>query len=78
MTQCRGLLASGFSRRLASTPTVVIDWKTDVDPSPETLEHYRAQVRAYLDATGAARGLVVAVTSGTVLTVLPTRDGGRT
>ena len=59
------------------SPAVVIDWKTDVDPSPETLEHYRAQVRAYLDATGAARGLVVAVTSGTVLTVLPTREGGR-
>ena len=59
------------------SPAVVIDWKTDVDPSPETLEHYRAQVRAYLDATGAPRGLVVAVTSGTVLTVLPTRDGGR-
>ena len=56
-------------------PAVVIDWKSDVDPSPETLDHYRAQVRAYLDATGAARGLVVAVTSGTVLTVTPTPNG---
>ena len=56
-------------------PAVVIDWKSDVDPSPETLDHYRAQVRAYLDATGAARGLVVAVTSGTVLTVKPTPNG---
>ena len=37
-------------------PQVVIDWKSDVDPSPETLEHYRAQVRAYLDMTGADRG----------------------
>jgi len=54
-------------------PEVVIDWKSDVDPSPETLEHYRAQVRAYLDATGAARGLVVALTSGTVLSVTPTQ-----
>ena len=52
------------------TPQVVIDWKSDVDPSPETLEHYRAQVRAYLDATGAERGLVVAVTSGTVTQVI--------
>ena len=34
-------------------PQVVIDWKSDVDSSPETLEHYRAQVRAYLDMTGA-------------------------
>ena len=54
-------------------PAVVIDWKSDVDPSPETLEHYRAQVRAYLDATGAPRGLVVAVTSGRVLPVTPTQ-----
>ena len=54
-------------------PAVVIDWKSDVDPSPETLDHYRAQVRAYLDATGAAAGLVVAVTSGRVLPVTPTQ-----
>ena len=50
-------------------PQVVIDWKSDVDPTPETLEHYRAQVRAYLDMTGAERGMVVAVTSGTVYSV---------
>ncbi|MDD9994159.1 MAG: hypothetical protein OXS35_00215, partial [Dehalococcoidia bacterium] len=34
------------------TPQVVIDWKSDVDPSTEALEHYRGQVRAYLDMTG--------------------------
>ncbi len=50
-------------------PQVVIDWKSDVDPSPETLDHYRAQVHAYLDMTGAERGMVVAVTSGTVYSV---------
>ena len=54
-------------------PQVVIDWKSDVDPSPESLEHYRAQVRAYLDMTGAERGMVVCVTSGIVHCV--TRDG---
>ena len=54
------------------TPEVVIDWKSDVDPSPETMQHYCAQVRAYLDTTGAPRGLVVAVTSGTVVPVAPT------
>ena len=52
-------------------PEVVIDWKSDADPSPETLEHYRAQVRAYLDVTGAARGLVVALTTGKVIPVRP-------
>jgi len=50
-------------------PEVVIDWKSDVDPSPETLERYRNQVRAYLDVTGARRGLVVAMTSGEVIPV---------
>ena len=54
-------------------PQVVIDWKSDVDSSPETLEHYRAQVRAYLDMSGAERGMVVCVTSGIVHCVM--REG---
>ena len=49
------------------TPEVVIDWKSDVDPTPGTLQHYCSQVRAYLEATKAERGLVVVMTSGTVL-----------
>ena len=53
----------------SGAPQVVIDWKSDVDPSPETLDHYRAQVRAYLDMTGAERGLLVAVTTGAVHSV---------
>ncbi|SNT07622.1 exodeoxyribonuclease-5 [Sphingomonas laterariae] len=53
-------------------PSVVIDWKSDVQPAAETIEHYRAQVRAYLDITGAERGLIVLVTSGQVITVAPT------
>ena len=56
-------------------PQVVIDWKSDVDPSPETLDHYRAQVRAYLDMTGADRGLIVAVTSGAILPVARRGEG---
>ena len=47
----------------------MIDWKSDLDPSPDALQHYRAQVRAYLDMTGADRGLIVAVTTGTVMLV---------
>ena len=64
------------------TPDVVIDWKSDVDPSPETLDHYRAQVRAYLDMTSTDRGLIVAVTFGTVHPVAHPqwgeRDAGQT
>ena len=51
------------------TPAAVIDWKSDVDPSPETLEHYRAQIDVYLEVTGAERGLVVLVTNGIVVSV---------
>ena len=50
-------------------PEAVIDWKSDVDPTPETVEHYRAQARVYLEATGAERGLVVLVTNGIVVSV---------
>ena len=55
------------------TPKVAIDWKSDVDPAPETLEHYRSQVRAYLDMTGAERGLIVCMTSGIVIPVTRAR-----
>ncbi|MDW9414215.1 AAA family ATPase [Sinorhizobium meliloti] len=56
---------------LDGSPQVVVDWKSDVDPAPETIEHYRAQVRSYLDMTGAARGLIVLVTSGELIPVSP-------
>jgi ATP-dependent exoDNAse (exonuclease V) beta subunit len=41
---------------------VVVDWKSDVDPAPAQIEHYRAQVRDYLAATGAPLGLIVFMT----------------
>ena len=50
-------------------PEVVIDWKSDVNPSPETVEHYRGQVRVYLEVSCAERGLVIFVTNGTVVSV---------
>ncbi|WP_224079859.1 UvrD-helicase domain-containing protein [Cupriavidus laharis] len=53
------------------TPQVVVDWKSDVRPTAETLEHYRAQVGQYLTMSGASRGLIVLVTSGRVVEVLP-------
>ena len=58
-----------------ATPAIVIDWKSDVQPTAETIEHYRAQVRAYLDMTGTERGLIVLVTSGQVITVEPSPTG---
>src|SRR4029077_11901325 len=50
-------------------PQVVVDWKSEVAPGRRTLEHYRAQVRTYLDMTQAERGLIVLVTSGVVIPV---------
>ena len=50
-------------------PNIVVDWKSDVSPTSDVLEHYRAQVRAYLDMTGAERGLIVLLTTGTVISV---------
>ena len=66
--------AAGIADAIAfgpdGAPEAVVDWKSDVDPAPGTLDHYRSQVRAYLDMTGAARGLIVFMTSGTVIPVV--------
>jgi exodeoxyribonuclease-5 len=50
-------------------PELVIDWKSDVAPSPAASDHYRSQVRRYLEVTGIPRGLIVFVTSGSIVRV---------
>ena len=50
-------------------PELVIDWKSDVAPSPAASDHYRSQVRSYLEVTGIPRGLIVFVTSGSIVRV---------
>lgn len=62
-------VADAIAFRPDGTPEVVVDWKSDVDPAPEMIEHYRGQVSAYLTVTGAERGLIVLVTSGVVIPV---------
>ncbi len=52
-------------------PVVVVDWKSDVNPDAQTLDHYHAQVRAYLNMTGTERGLIVLMTRGAVISVSP-------
>lgn len=44
----------------------VVDWKSDVNPTPADVEMYRDQVRSYLKATGAVLGLIVFMTSGRI------------
>ena len=51
------------------SPKVNIDWKSDVDPAAETVDHYRAQVLSYIRAMGIANGLIGFVTSGNILPV---------
>lgn len=53
-------------------PAIIVDWKSDITPDPQTLDHYRAQVRAYIDMTGAERGLIVLMTTGLVISVQAT------
>ena len=76
-TQGHETVSFGIADALTLTPEgnplVVIDWKSDVAPDAKTLDHYRSQVRAYLEMTGAERGLIVLMTSGQIIPVV--RDG---
>lgn len=45
---------------------VVVDWKSDVEPSNQQRQRYREQVRDYVAATGARQGLVVYMTLGQI------------
>jgi exodeoxyribonuclease-5 len=51
------------------TPELVIDWKSDVSPGAAAADHYRQQVRRYLEVTGIPAGLIVFVTTGELLRV---------
>ncbi len=69
LEQATAGIADAISIGSDGRPQVVIDWKSDVQPSVETIEHYCVQVRNYLDMTRTGRGLIVLMTSGTVLSV---------
>jgi ATP-dependent exoDNAse (exonuclease V) beta subunit len=66
-------VVSGIADALSMEPdgsvAVVLDWKSDIDPQPETIDHYRQQIAAYQRATGAKRGLIVFMTSGKVIEI---------
>ena len=64
-------IADAIAFAADGTPEAVVDWKSDVAPTPETIKHYQDQVRAYLEVTGAERGLIVLATTGKILTVNP-------
>jgi exodeoxyribonuclease-5 len=65
-------ITSGFADAIAykdGSPDVVIDWKSDVSPSANIIESYKGQIKAYLSAVGAKKGLLVFVTSGKTINV---------
>jgi len=72
-------VVSGIADAVALAPDgsveVVVDWKSDVAPTSETTGGYRSQVRDYLQATGAARGLIVLMTAAIVLEVVIAASG---
>jgi hypothetical protein len=45
----------------------VIDWKSDVAPRAETIEAYRAQEQGYLSCLKGSGGMLVFVTTGTIV-----------
>lgn len=51
------------------SPILIVDWKSDVNPSAEMVAHYRVQVSRYLEAMKIPLGLIVFVTTGKVIEV---------
>ena len=71
-----GGIADALAVDAAGKIDVVIDWKSDVAPSPKQIELYRDQVGDYLDSTDAVEALIVFATSGTVIRVARSQKAG--
>jgi ATP-dependent exoDNAse (exonuclease V) beta subunit len=67
-------IADALTLNKNGSPAVIVDWKSDVNPDPATIDHYRAQVRAYLDITGAEHGIIVMMTQGLIFKVFPSEN----
>ncbi len=59
-------IADAVVRGADGTLDLVVDWKSDVDPAPATIAQYRAQVGAYLTATGVTAGMIIFLTHGQI------------
>ncbi|MES2018711.1 MAG: UvrD-helicase domain-containing protein [Pseudomonadota bacterium] len=62
-------IADAISFTHGGQPEVIIDWKSDVNPTAATIAHYRVQVGNYLALTGAKRGMIVLATSGRIIEI---------
>ncbi|MER2266796.1 UvrD-helicase domain-containing protein [Methylobacterium oxalidis] len=67
------IVTAGIADAVALQPDgkieTVIDWKSDVEPTLDAIEKYKAQVLAYLCALHINDGLIVFVTTGQVVRV---------
>jgi CRISPR-associated exonuclease Cas4 len=45
-------------------PVTVVDWKSDIDPTPDDRRAYVGQIRDYIAAVGAERGVIVYMSRG--------------
>ncbi|MBR0661666.1 UvrD-helicase domain-containing protein [Neoroseomonas oryzicola] len=50
-------------------PSLVVDWKSDLDPSEDVVQGYVSQLREYLRATGARAGMLVFMSRGAAVHV---------
>ena len=50
---------------------IVVDWKSDVDPSDKDMRIHAGQLADYLRVTGASRGALVYMTPGVIRWVTP-------
>jgi hypothetical protein len=46
--------------------SAVVDWKSDIAPTPQDIGAHAAQLRHYMTAIGVERGALVYMTPGTV------------
>jgi hypothetical protein len=67
------LLISGIADAVAGDGRggieAVVDWKSDVNPSAEAIDHYRRQIDEYRRTLGAKRALLVFMTRSRVIEV---------
>jgi exodeoxyribonuclease-5 len=59
-------IVDAIAYNLEGVPELVFDWKSDVAPTADTRQHHAAQVREYLESTGAGRGVIVYMSFGEV------------
>ena len=67
------VLVSGIADAIAPDDQggidAVIDWKSDVSPSAQTIDHYRQQIDEYRRTIGAKRALLVFMTRSSVFEI---------